>query len=376
MDVIVTHTNTDFDAFASLLAARRLYPGAVAALSGSLNRNVREFYRLHADELDVAETGTLDHDAIERLIVVETVHAGAARRVRGGRAPAGRRDRRLRPSPRRGDRTGFAPRTSSLSDDGALTTTLVGILAEREIEPTPLEATVFALGIHEDTGSLTYPTVTQRDADALAWCLRHGARQDMVAQYLHTPLGESERALFEALVAALETHDAGGFEVLVAAVEWPEYVDGISNLVHKLVDLTDARGLVALVEMEERVICVVRARVAELDAAAIAESLGGGGHPQAASAVFRGSLADARERVLAALPSAVRKPLTAGDDHVAAAALRRSGRHGRARDGRLPAAPPERHPRRRPRDASRASSRARTWTRRSATTSPTRPSRA
>ena len=55
-----------------------------------------------------------------------------------------------------------------LSDDGALTTTLVGILAERELAVTPLEATVFALGIHEDTGSLTY-----RDRDAAR---RRGAR--------------------------------------------------------------------------------------------------------------------------------------------------------------------------------------------------------
>ena len=60
MDVITTHTNTDFDAFASLLAARRLYPGAVAALPGSLNRNVREFYRLHADELGLAEASRLE----------------------------------------------------------------------------------------------------------------------------------------------------------------------------------------------------------------------------------------------------------------------------------------------------------------------------
>ena len=43
-----------------MLAVRRLYPGAVVALSGSLNRNVREFYRLHADELDVVEAGRLD----------------------------------------------------------------------------------------------------------------------------------------------------------------------------------------------------------------------------------------------------------------------------------------------------------------------------
>src|ERR671930_2817124 len=72
--VIATHTNADFDGFASLLAVRRLYEGAVAALPGSLARNVREFYRLHADELDVAEIARLDLDAIERLVVVETIH--------------------------------------------------------------------------------------------------------------------------------------------------------------------------------------------------------------------------------------------------------------------------------------------------------------
>src|ERR687886_922980 len=74
-EVIATHTNTDFDAFASLLGARRLYPGATACIAGSLNRNVREFYRLHADELELVEASRLELDAIRRLIVVETVHA-------------------------------------------------------------------------------------------------------------------------------------------------------------------------------------------------------------------------------------------------------------------------------------------------------------
>jgi tRNA nucleotidyltransferase (CCA-adding enzyme) len=190
---------------------------------------------------------------------------------------------------------------------------MVGILAEREIEPTPLEATVFALGIHEDTGSLSYPGVGLRDAEALAWCLRHGASQEMVAHYLHSPLAEGERALLDALLAGLETHSAGGFDVLLSAVAWPGYVEGVSNLAHKLVDLTDARALVCLVEMEGRVFCVVRTRVPELDAAAIASALGGGGHAQAASAVHRGSLEEAKARLLEALPTAVRRPPTAGD---------------------------------------------------------------
>ena len=312
MDVIVTHANTDFDAFASLLAARRLYPGASVALSGSLNRNVRDFYRLHADELGIAEHGQLDLDSITRLVVVETLRAerlGEFERValdpavevvvfdhHGGEAPAW-----------------LKPENLIASEDGALTTTMVGILAEREVEVTPLEATAFALGIHEDTGSLSYPRATLRDAEALVWCFRHGARQEMIAHYLHAPLAGGERALFEALLSALETQSIAGHEVLLAAVSWPEYVDGISNLAHKIIDLTDCLALVCLVEMDERVFCVVRTRIPELDAAAIAAALGGGGHTQAASAIHRGTLDEARRLAMEALPSAVRRPLTAAE---------------------------------------------------------------
>jgi tRNA nucleotidyltransferase (CCA-adding enzyme) len=310
--VIATHTNTDFDAFASLLAARRLYPDAVVALPGSLNRNVRDFYRLHADELAVLESARLDTTVIRRLIVVETVSADRlAELERVALDPAVEKvvfDHHARELPDWAD-----PATSVISEDGALTTTLVGVIAERELAVTPIEATAFALGIHEDTGSLTYPSATRRDADALAWCLRHGARQELLASFLHTPLAEEERALLNAMIDAAETHEAGGVEVLVSAVSWPGYVDGVSNLAHKIVDLTDCRALVVLVEMDERVFAVTRSRVPELDAAAIAAALGGGGHAPAASAIFKGPLAEARERVLAALPTALRSPLCARD---------------------------------------------------------------
>jgi tRNA nucleotidyltransferase (CCA-adding enzyme) len=312
VDVIVTHGNTDFDAFAAMLAARRLYPGAVVALSGSLNRNVRDFYRLHAEALDVADQGRVDLDAIERLIVVETSHP-----ARLGDFERVARDPKVEVVlfDHHGDEKldWVRPENVVRSHDGALTTTMVSILAERELDVTPLEATVFALGIHEDTGSLSYAGVSLRDAEALAWCLRHGASQDMVAQYLHAPLSEAERGLLDALLAAAETHKVAGFEILVTAIRSPEYVDGVSNLAHKIVDLTDCRALVCLVEMEDRVFCVVRTRVAELDAAAVAAALGGGGHAQAASAIHRGSLDDARRRVLEALPGAVRRRLTAGE---------------------------------------------------------------
>jgi tRNA nucleotidyltransferase (CCA-adding enzyme) len=311
-EVIATHVNTDFDAFASLIAAHRLYPNATPVLGGSLNRNVRELYRLYADELPVVESSRLELGAIRRLIVVETVHA-----ARLGELEVVALDPTV-------EKVVFDHHAAELpewvqeenavlSADGALTTTLVGILAERELAVTPIEATVLALGIHEDTGSLTYASATQRDAEALAWCIRHGARQELLATFLRTPLSAEERELLNALLESVESHRVAGIDVLVAAVAWPRYVDGISNLAHKLVDLTDSQALVLLVEMDRRVFCVARSRIPDLDAVAVVTALGGGGHPHAGSAIFKGTLTEARAKVISALGSAVRQPLRATD---------------------------------------------------------------
>jgi tRNA nucleotidyltransferase (CCA-adding enzyme) len=312
-EVITTHGNTDFDAFASMLAARRLYPDAVIALAGSLNRNVRDFYRLHADELGaIVEASRLESGAIRRVIAVDTTHAGrlgdlesvardpAVETVvfdhHGGEAP-----------------DWVSPERAVLSEDGALTTTLVGVLAERELEPTPLEATAFALGIHEDTGSLTYAGTATRDAEALAWCLRHGANQNLIAAYLQPPLIDEERELLGLLLDSTEPLPVAGHELLLATATYEPIDLSVSHLTTKLVDLTDAKALAVLVEMPPRVFCVVRSRIPELDAAALAGGLGGGGHAQAASASVKSTLAQARERLLGALDSAVREPPRARD---------------------------------------------------------------
>src|SRR5690348_2170227 len=312
--IVATHTNTDFDAFAAMLAARRLYPGSIVCLAGSLNRNVREFYRLHADELDfVVDASRLELDAVRRLIVVETVHASRLGELEElALDPAV--DKVVFDHHGEEELPEWAPAENVVvSEDGALTTTLVGVLAERELSVTPLEATVFALGIHEDTGSLTHATTTQRDAEALGWCLRHGAEQELLARFLHTPLGEVERELLATLLESLEAHQAAGVEVLVAAASAPEYVEGISNLAHKLVDVTDCEALAVLVDMDGRVFAVTRSRVPELDASALAGLLGGGGHAQAASAIYRGPLEEAHRVVVARLDEAIREPARARD---------------------------------------------------------------
>ncbi len=350
-ELIATHASADFDAYASMLAARRLYPEAVVCLPSTLDRNVRELHRLLADEIGAVETASIDLATVRRLIVVDTVHADRLdeRLQPLTRAPEVERivfDHHGDPPPDWAD-----PDFVIVSTDGALTTTLVGILAGRDSTVTVYEATAFALGIHEDTGSLTFPSATERDAEALAWCLRHGARQDLIARFLRSPLAPGEVALFEALLAVLRPQRVHGIDVLVATLVWPDYVDGVANLAHKLIDVTDAAALVLLVEVDGRTVCVARSRVPEVDAAALAAALGGGGHAAAAAGIVRKPAAAAEALLLAALPGAVTAPICAREimssparsvdpDDSVAMAMALCQRHGQsgvlvARAGRL-----------------------------------------
>jgi tRNA nucleotidyltransferase (CCA-adding enzyme) len=308
--IIATHTNTDFDALASMLAARRLYPGSLVAMQPTLSRNVREFVRLYADELELVDVSALDLSQVRRLVAVETVHASRL----GDLEPLTRDDavekivfdhhERARPE-------WVKPENLYLTEEGALTTALIGILAERELAVTPLEATAFALGIHEDTGSLSFASTTQRDAEAIAWCLRHGARLDELGHFLRPALGAEERELLSKLMESAHSVRVAGVELLVARAAWPRYLEDIALLAHKLVDLTDCDALACLVEMEGRVLAVLRSRVPELDAARLAAVLGGGGHHGAASASSRLSLDEACQKIENGLASALGQPPSA-----------------------------------------------------------------
>ena len=74
--VIATHGNTDFDAFAAMLAARRLYPGAVVGAARLAEpQRARVLPRCTPTSSTWSRPRGSSSDAIRRLIVVETVHA-------------------------------------------------------------------------------------------------------------------------------------------------------------------------------------------------------------------------------------------------------------------------------------------------------------
>ncbi|CAM9339007.1 unnamed protein product, partial [Sphacelaria rigidula] len=65
---------------------------------------------------------------------------------------------------------------------GSVSTIITERLQLQDLDVKPAEATLLALGVHSDTGSLTFDSATSRDAAALAWLMEQGASQQAIAE--------------------------------------------------------------------------------------------------------------------------------------------------------------------------------------------------
>lgn len=306
-ELIATHTNTDFDAFAAMVAVKKLYPEAHLCLGGAVNRNVREFQALYADRVPVVDPTDVERDSVRRLIMVDTVHPNRlgdlADLCFSPQVQVIAFDHHTHET----ELPACVPREALVSSqDGSLVTLLVHIIAERGIPITPFEATVFALGIHEDTGSLAFSTTTARDAQALALCMSQGADTALIEKWLTNALSPEQRLTLAAALATARELPIAEATVLLAALRHDEYVEGVSVVAHRIMDLTGCDACFLLVEMEDRVFATGRSRGGRVDVARVLAAVGGGGHCAAASAVLKGvTLEEAVATIEAAVPPAV-----------------------------------------------------------------------
>jgi tRNA nucleotidyltransferase (CCA-adding enzyme) len=288
MEIIVSHTNADFDSLASMVAAGKIYPRAGLVFPGSINRNVREYLSLHGDILEITDIHSLD--------LVDTRSADRLADLAPVVERKGVEVFVIDHHPRaRGDLKG----TRDLSEaQGATTTILVKLLRKLEIAISPYEATLFALGIHEDTGSLTYAGTTYEDAEALAWLIGMGASPAAVSLFLHRVLSPSQHELMNQLLGSFHYHDFKGIQVVVATAEIGDYVEGVSVAVSRVVELENIDVFFALIKMQGRVQVIGHSRLADVKVDKILADLGGGGHAEAASAVVRQARLDQLEKDL------------------------------------------------------------------------------
>ncbi|MEW6173334.1 MAG: CBS domain-containing protein [Bacillota bacterium] len=312
MEIITTHLITDFDGLASAAAAKKLYPGAHLVLPGKASRGVDEFLALHKDALRIEDPKNINLNAIRRLILVDTRNP---RRIGLLSALLDRSDVEVHIYDHHPVDEGDARGTLEVvSVVGATTTLLVERIQEAGLEVTPFEATIFALGIYEDTGSLLYPSTTCRDVAAVEFLISRGANLMVVANFLGRPLSEEQKELLKELIVNAERHFINGVKVLVTKARAGEFFEGLALLTHKLAEIEQLDAVFNVVEMEDRVYVIARSALPEVDVRVILQHFGGGGHPAAASATLKGAvLEQVVKELLSVLQNTIRAPLAVAE---------------------------------------------------------------
>jgi tRNA nucleotidyltransferase (CCA-adding enzyme) len=312
VELISTHINADFDALASMVVASKLYPKARLLFPGSQERNVREFVRETGFPLHAERLKGFPLEQVRRLILVDVKRITRVGPIRDivGRAdlevhiydhhPAHPKD--------------IAGSLEVLREVGATTTILLDLVRQQELPFTPQEATLFALGIYEETGLLTFTNTTEADLHAAAYCLSRGANLGLVSDFIRRELSAEQVGLLNELIKSAETYTINGVRVVLSTASLDRYIGDLAMLTHKLRDMENINVLFTLVRMDNRVHLVARSRLEGVDVGQIADVFGGGGHATAASATVKDlTLFQVKERLLRLLKEHIR-PLKQAQD--------------------------------------------------------------
>lgn len=319
MDLILCHQTADFDALGAAVGVSRWQVGAKIVLTGGAHPGVRNFLALYRDELALIERRSVNSELIKSLFIVDT-----QKRERLGQAQSWLESPNCErivvydhhPSQEEID----IPATEiEIAAVGATTTLIVEKLQKNHIEINPIEATVMALGIHVDTGSLTFEQTTPRDAQALAWLMERGANVTIISQYVDASLSPKLQELLQVALGKLKIQEIYGHSVASVLLKSDDFVPGLSSLTERLIDLVEAEALLLghFYPRGEKVALTVigRSRILETNLAQLFEFYGGGGHSSAASVSIREVInpQTTLQEILGAFIDQIPQPLTARD---------------------------------------------------------------
>ncbi|WP_310481306.1 CBS domain-containing protein [Chamaesiphon sp. VAR_48_metabat_403] len=319
MDVILCHTTADFDALGAAVGLARLLPGSKIVLTGGAHPTVKDFLALYRDEYPTIERRSVEPAKIRSIQIVD-----AQQRHRLGKAAEWLDLPHLHAivvyDHHFGQASDILATQVNIEPVGATTTMIVEQLQRAQISLTTTEATVMALGIHVDTGSLTYEMSTARDALALAWLMQQGANLVAMGAYIEPGLSPQLQQLSQVALRDLQHLDIGGKTIGWVSLKTDKFVTGLSSLVEQIrssiadLDVLILAHVFPATADENRVTIIGRSSIPDVDLRVLFEPLGGGGHSQAAAASLRGVDVEAiLTQLVADIQAAIPQPPTARD---------------------------------------------------------------
>ncbi len=304
--LVTCHSNADFDAFAAMLAAARLYAPCDLLFPGSQEKNLNKLYEQVRNEDGLVpgcafvEPSTCGSGRYMQLIVVDTRQRSRLHHVWALLDNPGIRVEAWDHHPDTAD--DIHPHLTHYAGVGAVTTLLTFQLKEKGYSLPPRTATILGMGLYSDTGSFSYSSTTPEDLEAAAWLLRQGMDTNAITDQLAFEMTRTHVQALNSLLESARTYQFNGEQVVLAETTLEHYLGDFAYLAHKLMEMEKFPVLFAIGRMDDRIQVVARSRFSSINVGAVCSALGGGGHVYAASASIRDkSLSQVRDALLNAL---------------------------------------------------------------------------
>ncbi|MCK5848982.1 MAG: CBS domain-containing protein, partial [Caldisericia bacterium] len=283
--ICISHSYADFDAIATTIAATKLYPGSIPVINQSTENEVQRFLAIYKDYFNFVQLQDISFENIEQIVLTDTQDI---EKIRPLQVELKKRDIEIIIYDHHPLEVHEESIKVIVKYYGAAMTLLYEKLKRKRIQFNPIEATLFIIGIYEDTGSLTFPSTTPKDLEAAAFFLKNGAKLNIISEFIFPPLQDNQKKLFALLLESIATYSIKGVQLAIAAVNFSKYVNGISFLAHRLMVSVDVDVLFVIVKSGNKTIIVARSEDDNtIPVGSIMESIGGGGHPQAGSAFIK-----------------------------------------------------------------------------------------
>lgn len=307
MKIILAHRNIDFDALASMVGVQKLHPDAKLVIEGKLGTYVQDFLALAKEQLPYFKLKDIDLARVDKVFLVDNndlsrviTHTDHRRKLENAQIEI------IDHHPYYNT---IDEKTMTIHMVGACTTILVEKIISKGLKLSKFEATLMALGIYDDTGSLLFENTTSRDVAVVVFLLEQGAQLGVVSEYLRRPLTTEQMGLFQQLIDNGITEKFQGMSVFISYGESDDYIEGLAVLIQKLGEIESAVVWFVVVLMENRVHIVARSKGNGLPINKIVDIFGGGGHERAASAVVKdGDIKSIIDRIKNAITDMVRSP--------------------------------------------------------------------
>lgn len=301
MIIVTTHKGSDFDAMASIVAATLLYPGAKPVLPTSVNGNLKTFLSIHKDLFDFYSPGDVTLEHVKKLVVVDT-HSWD--RLEGMEKLKDRKDLDIVvwDHHTEGD---MDAAEKHVVEAGATVTLLINEIKKHRTLITPIQATLFLMGLYEDTGNLTFPSTLADDAYAAGFLLDRRADLNILSTFLRQAYGKKQKDILFEMIQKAERREVAGFSISISRMDVEGRIQNLAMVLQMYREIVNVDVAFGIFKDVERNKCMIigRSNVDEINIGILMRSLGGGGHPGAGSALLHGVNPDTIEEMLMELIS-------------------------------------------------------------------------